>query len=75
MSRHRVLIQCLTLARLLTREPWQDVYALAAQLGVSRETILRHLAALRAAGIATERRTDPATRMVQYRVPRSAWRV
>lgn len=73
--RHRVLIQALTLARLLTREPWQDLPTLQERFGVSRETILRQFAALRAAGFTVERRMVAGSKRAQYRIPRSAWRL
>lgn len=74
-ERYRPLVQALTIARALTQEPWQTVYTLADRHDLSVRTVLRYLAALRAAGITVESRQAAEGRSLEYRIPKRAWRL
>ena len=69
--RYRELMLTLALVRLLVRSPWLDVYALAEQIGSTRQTVLRLLRALRETGLVIERRRVEGGR-VQFRVSKAA---
>lgn len=70
--RYRELMLLLALVRLLVREPWLDVYALAKRVGSTRQTVLRLLRALRETGLVIERRVVDSR--AQFRATKAAVR-